>query len=409
MSTTSAHTFKASYDVVYTLKETSAPFGYYTADDITFYVDSADDTLKILQADGVTYAAAAGNTVTMVDTLKGTHAFTVDKQSAEQGISLAGAALKISEHADGSHPVLSWTSTGTPESVTLPTGEYYLVETSAPRGYLAATPMRFRFDASGRLSVWNAAISGFEEKDDFALVMKDAADPADTVSIDMNEQDIYNTMLSGIGMKLYRFSADRSSTTLLDTWTTDGTHHNMMLQYQTLYLLTESTGLAGYLPTQSVVFKISNDGNVMTENTDGSFTDSGDNKAILTARQIPPASSGGSSHHHHHSGASDSDDAGISAGTNAPGSVEGFDPQNPAFVTYGTAVGPDGQMINLVDGIHSDGNAADDGNTQRVSGMHLAKTGGFMGTPMSYAAGILSILAGLFLLFRKKKCISEEN
>ena len=45
-----------------------------------------------------------------------------------------------------------------------------------------------------------------------------------------------------------------------------------------------------------------------------------------------------------------------------------------------------------------------DANQQSIKGINrLAKTGGFIGTVLSYVLGIILIVTGAFIVFRKKK------
>lgn len=108
----------------YTLKETLAPDGYVTADDIPFTITESNEIQKIEMKDDRTRVE-------------------VSKIDKKTGQLLPGARLEIRD-SNGEY-VADWISGHDTKLVEcLPVGKYTIIETAAPFGYKKARPVNFK-------------------------------------------------------------------------------------------------------------------------------------------------------------------------------------------------------------------------------------------------------------------------
>ncbi len=157
ISTTEKHYIEKLPAGAYTLVETTAPYGYATAESIRFVIDK-DGTVKI---GGV---AVDKNTVVMKDDITRVY---ISKVDLGAGNELPGATLSITDKSGAK--VAEWISTEEKQLIEMiPAGEYTLTEITAPNGYEVAESMNFTVEANGTVTVNGKAV------DANTVIMKDA-------------------------------------------------------------------------------------------------------------------------------------------------------------------------------------------------------------------------------------------
>lgn len=218
-----------------TLIETQAPTedGYVRAENVTFEVLPTGEIQQVEMKDDFTKVEISKKDITNGDELRGAH-------------------LRISD-ADG-NVVAEWTTDGQPHRIDrLQPGEYVLTETAAPNGYKLAESVRFVVEESGRIQ---------------KVTMYDA--PVGTFAISKLDETS-NTALAGAQLSLVDGSGNA-----IDRWQTTGAPHVLpvltaedaakdprvhVLLFSTdtteyAYTLVEEGVPAGYLPADSITFKL---------------------------------------------------------------------------------------------------------------------------------------------------------
>lgn len=218
-----------------TLIETQAPTedGYVRAENVTFEVLPTGEIQRVEMQDDFTKVE-------------------ISKKDITNGEELRGAHLQITD-SEG-HIVAEWVTDGQPHRIDrLQPGEYLLTETAAPTSYKLAESVRFVLEESGHIQ---------------KVTMYDA--PVGTFTINKLDETS-NTALAGAQLALVDGSGN-----VIDRWQTTGVPHTLpvltaedaaqdprvhVLLFSTdtteyAYTLVEEGVPAGYLPADSITFKL---------------------------------------------------------------------------------------------------------------------------------------------------------
>ncbi|MBE6752858.1 MAG: Cna B-type domain-containing protein [Ruminococcaceae bacterium] len=264
---------------VYTLTETTAPYGYEIAENINFTVDAAGK-VYIVNADN-TRTERTDKTVVMKDDYK---TLSISKQEINSTNELPGAKLKVTDK-DGKTVIEEFTSGTAPtyfNIVEFTPGEVYtLTETTAPYGYEIAENINFTVDAAGKVYIVNA--DGTKtERTDKTVVMKD-----DFKKLYISKQEINSTSeLPGAKLKV----TDKDGKTVIEEFTsgTKPTEFNIgKFTPDAVYTLTETTAPNGYELAENIQFTVDKNGKVYIVNADGTKTERSDSTVIMKDARIP--------------------------------------------------------------------------------------------------------------------------
>ena len=218
-----------------TLIETQAPTedGYVRAENVTFEVLPTGEIQQVEMKDDFTKVE-------------------ISKKDITNGEELRGAHLRITD-ADGS-VVAEWTTDGQPHRIDrLQPGVYTLTETTAPKGYRLAESVRFQVEESGhiqKVTMYDAPAGSFT-----IVKLDEAADTA-LPGAQLALQD-------GAGKVIDRWQTTTAPHTLpiltAEEAARDPRVHVLLFSTDTteyVYTLTEENAPAGYLPAESISFKL---------------------------------------------------------------------------------------------------------------------------------------------------------
>ena len=229
-------------DGTYTLTEAAPPNGYYPAESITFTIKNG----KLLNGD---------DTVTMYDIPQDTPYATisVSKQDITNSKELPGATLKVIADnvenpwysSENNTPkningtvMAEWVSTDTPHMISLPDGDYTLVEITAPYGYEKSEFIEFTIK-DGKL---------VNHKDEI-ITMKDKV--AEKHNISISKKDVADSHeLPGATLVVKNNNGD-----VIKQWVSTNTPVTISIS-DGYYRLIEITAPKGYKKTESIGFNV---------------------------------------------------------------------------------------------------------------------------------------------------------
>ena len=183
---------------------------------------------------------------TVTNTLK-TFPVQISKVDIADSKELEGATLQIKR---GDKLLHEWVSTKETHKVQLPAGEYSLIETVAPDGYIIATEIRFTVKENGSVDTQATLKDG-------VILVKD-----DCTKVTIKKTDITGTKEIG-GAVLQIKDGDK----VVEEWTSvEGKSHeiNAKLVAGKTYKLVEITAPDGYLVAEEIEFTVNTDGKVQT-------------------------------------------------------------------------------------------------------------------------------------------------
>ncbi|ADC91030.1 LPXTG-motif cell wall anchor domain protein [Mageeibacillus indolicus UPII9-5] len=289
----------------YMMVETTAPNGYEVAESITFKVD-AKGKVSVRGENG-NFVNQGDSTVTMIDKPKqpeNTFFVNLSKKAVNGTAELPGAKLKVLKgYSENGQLVEKWTS-GTPSNsskkIRLAPGVYTMVETTAPNGYEVAESITFKVDANGKVSI-KSADGKFVTADKAEVVMFDKPkqpggenpqqpggenpqQPGKKYKVTFpkgaetseDDPDGKNTTL-----KIVEGEDPNGQTTVGNPWNpgTEDKITDLKPGTYTLVKVVKKDG--GKDVTETVTFKVDNNGEISVKNKDGDFVKK-DDKTITT-------------------------------------------------------------------------------------------------------------------------------
>ncbi len=224
----------------YQMTEVTAPQGYEVAESIKFTVDENGKAVV---------NGTAGDTVTMKDSPVGIN---FSKKAITGSDELPGAVLKITD-TDGNF-IDGWTSGAEPHNIkTLEAGKtYFMIEETAPNGYIVAEKIEFTVNADG-----TATVKGQTESTG-TIIMRDAQEG--TVSF---SKKAVNGTEELPGAKLTVKDKDGN---IVRSWTSQEGKAEVIEGMQPgEYTMVEETAPAGYIKAESITFTVHEDGTVSVD------------------------------------------------------------------------------------------------------------------------------------------------
>jgi hypothetical protein len=214
----------------------------YSFTDLYKYADGEEITYTVEEVPVPGYVASYDDEYNVENTLTSVSISKVDVTNGEE---LIGAHIQILDE-DG-NIVDEWDSEETAHVVTgLNIGEEYtLRETVAPDGYTITTDTTFILDEDGKIS----EDSTTSVSEDGTLLVED-----DKTQVSVVKADYDGNYVSGAELAIL----DPETGEVLDTWTTDGTAHDVtgILIAGNTYYLRELAAPSGYLLAEDIEFTV---------------------------------------------------------------------------------------------------------------------------------------------------------
>ena len=279
------------YPGTYILKESKAPSGYKTVENVRFTVGS-DSTIAIDGKGVEDTIQVDGSVLTITDKDDDLPRKVTFSKVNLGGTEIAGADIKIykGEKAEGD-AVESWTSeAGKSKDINLAPGTYTFHEEAAPTGYLKVTDITFQVKHDGTVEVTNVG-------------EKDAKGEANTVAtngstvtvtdkdddlprkITFSKVSLGGTEIAGADIQI--FQGKEATGNPVAKWTSEAnTSHELELA-PGVYTFHEAAAPTGYLAVTDIVFQVNLDGTVTVVNANGNTVEYKGGKLVVTDQTKP--------------------------------------------------------------------------------------------------------------------------
>lgn len=219
----------------YTLTEMMAPTeqGYVRAESVTFEVGPTGDIQRVEMKDDFTKVE-------------------ISKADMTDGHELPGAKLKIT-NASGC-TIAEWETNGQPHRIErLKPGDYTLIETTAPTGYLLSEEVHFTVQETGeiqKVTMYDAPAHSL------ILTKRDIATNAKLADVRLTIRDGYGTTID----RWTTTDADHAIRVLPERSAAKDPHKNLLLlsddASEHVYTMVEELAPNGYLVAESITFKV---------------------------------------------------------------------------------------------------------------------------------------------------------
>ena len=219
----------------YTLTETMAPTeqGYVRAESVTFAVGPTEDIQRVEMKDDFTKIE-------------------ISKADMTDGHELPGAKLKITD-ASG-NTIAEWKTNGQPHRIDrLKPGEYTLIETAAPAGYLLSEKVHFTVKETGeiqKVTMYDAPAHSL------IITKRDIATDAKLADARLTIRDAYGTTID----RWTTTDGDHAIRVLPERSAAKDPHKNLLLlsddTSEHVYTMVEELAPNGYLVAESITFKV---------------------------------------------------------------------------------------------------------------------------------------------------------
>ena len=219
----------------YTLTETVAPIeqGYVRVESVTFEVGPTENIQRVEMKDDFTKVE-------------------IFKADMTDGHELPGAKLKITD-ASG-NTIAEWETNGQPHRIErLKPGEYTLIETAAPAGYLLGEEVHFTVQETGeiqKVTMYDAPAHSL------ILTKRDIATNAKLADARLTIRDAYGTTIE----RWTTTDGDHAIRVLPERSAAKDPHKNLLLlsddTSEHVYTMVEELAPDGYLVAESITFKV---------------------------------------------------------------------------------------------------------------------------------------------------------
>ena len=219
----------------YTLTETMAPTeqGYIRAESVTFEVGPTGDIQRVEMKDDITKVE-------------------ISKADMTDGRELPGAKLKITD-ASG-NTITEWETNGQPHRIErLKPGDYTLIETTAPTGYLLSEEVHFTVQETGeiqKVTMYDAPAHSL------ILTKRDIATNAKLADARLTIRNAYGTTID----RWTTTDGDHAIRVLPECSAAKDPHKNLLLlsddTSEHVYTMVEELAPNSYLVAESITFKV---------------------------------------------------------------------------------------------------------------------------------------------------------